>query len=132
MSRKSSERRIIRKNPHEIRRSSPEELSRLAAASEETIDLSEVPERTGSAQRVLRDATGRISPPRASKIRDAVLAEIRRRGISGHQLWTEARKHCATMPESAVYEFLSGKRQVGLAYLDAILEAIDLTVSRRA
>jgi hypothetical protein len=44
----------------------------------------------------------------------------------------DARKHCQTIPESAVYEFLSGKRQIGLAYLDAILETLDLTVSRRS
>jgi hypothetical protein len=31
-----------------------------------------------------------------------------------------------------VYEFLSGKRQVGMAYLDAMLEALRLTVARRS
>ena len=61
---------------------------------------------------------------------DGILSEIQRRGISGHQLWIEARKRCVTIPESAVYEFLAGKRQVGLAYLDAMLEALDLSVSR--
>ena len=51
--------------------------------------------------------------------------------MSGHQLWIEARKNCLTIPESAVYEFISGKRQIGLTYLDAILEALQLMVGPR-
>lgn len=131
MSQKSGDRRIV-KGRDDIRRSSPEELARLADVKDEGIDTSDISERSGPPNRVVRDAKGRIVGPLKSRIRAAILSEIKRRGLSGHQLWIEARKHCETIPESAVYEFLAGKRQVGLAYLDAMLEALDLTVSRRS
>jgi hypothetical protein len=96
------------------------------------IDTSEIPERGGPTTRLVRDANGRVVKAPKSRLRSAILFELERRGISGHQLWLEAMKHCQTIPESAVYEFLAGKRQVGLAYLDAMLEALDLTVGRRS
>jgi hypothetical protein len=130
MSQKSEDRRIVRKGPGDIRPSTRAELARIAARKDEAVDTSDIPERTGPANRVHRDSRGRISAPPKSRIREAILSEIERRRLSGHQLWIEARKRCGTIPESAVYEFLSGKRQVGLAYLDAMLEALDLTVSR--
>jgi hypothetical protein len=52
--------------------------------------------------------------------------------MSRRQLWREARKYCATLPESAVYEFLAGTRQIGLAYIEALLEAMNLKVVRRS
>jgi hypothetical protein len=94
------------------------------------VDTSDIAEQAGPCNRIVRDANGRIARPRQSRLRAAILAEVKRRGISGHQLWKEARTHCDTIPESAVYEFLTGKRQVGLAYLDAMLEAMNLTVTR--
>jgi hypothetical protein len=95
------------------------------------VDTSDIPERVGPCNRVVREADGKIARPQQSLLRAAILAEINRRGVSGHQLWKEARAFCDTLPESAVYEFLAGKRQVGLAYLDAMLEAMDLTVTRQ-
>lgn len=130
MSRKSESKRVVQKRPGDIRRSSQAELAEIAAGRDEEVDTSDVPERTGLANRLYRDSSGRIIHPPKSRIRGAILSEIERRGLSGHQLWIEARKRCETLPESAVYEFLAGKRQVGLAYLDAMLEALDLTVSR--
>jgi hypothetical protein len=102
----------------------------LADRIDDPVDTSDIPERVGPCDRVVRDADGRIARPQQSLLRAAILAEVQRRGISGHQLWKAARKHCDTIPESAVYEFLTGKRQVGLAYLDAMLEAMRLTVTR--
>jgi len=122
---------VTRKARHQIKRSPPDALAALAAANDEGIDTSDIPERTGRALRIERDAKGRIHRAGRSMIRAAILAEIKRRGIAGHQLWIEARKRCGTIPESAVYEFLSGKRQVGLAYLDAMLEALEWTISPR-
>lgn len=128
MSRKSLKQHTVRKSAKKIRRSSPSELARLADKIDEPVDTSDLPERVGPCERVVRDAQGRIVRPRESPLRAAILEEVKRRGISGHRLWKEARAFCDTIPESAVYEFLSGKRQLGLAYLDAILEALDLTV----
>ena len=93
-------------------------------------DTSDIPERVGPPQRVVRDAQGRIVGTQNSLLRSAILGEVQRRGISGHHLWKEARKYCSTIPESAIYKFLTGKRQVGFVYLDAILEALRLRVAR--
>ncbi|MBI4582955.1 MAG: hypothetical protein HY717_02880 [Planctomycetes bacterium] len=132
MSRKSIRKRIVRKSATEIRRSTPLEIAPLAAQIHDPVDTSELPERTGPSNRVTRDEHGRIIRPQQSLLRSAILAEIKRRDVSGHQLWKKAQKYCATIPESAVYEFLSGKRQVGLAYLDAMLEAMQLTVAHQS
>jgi len=131
MSRKPRESHTVRKSVKRIRRSTPSELARLARRGDEPVDTSDIPERVGPCNRVVRDADGRIVKPEQSPLRAAILAEVKRRGISGHRLWKEARACCDTIPESAVYEFLAGKRQIGLAYLDAMLEALDLTVSPR-
>jgi hypothetical protein len=131
MSRKSVRRSVIRKSVGQVRRSTRTELARLAARMDEAIDTSDIPERVGPCERVVRDADRRIVKPRQSLLRAAILAEVKQRGISGHELWRQAREYCDTIPESAVYEFLAGKRQVGLAYLDAMFEAMQLTVTRR-
>ncbi len=131
MNRKLRDRHMVRKSAKKIRRSTAAELTRLASRTEEPVDTSDMPERVGPCNRVVRNVDGRIVKLRESPLRAAILAEINRRGISGHRLWKEARVYCDTIPESAVYEFLAGKRQIGLAYLDALLEAMDLTVSPR-
>jgi hypothetical protein len=95
------------------------------------VDTSDLSERVGPCERIVRDAHGRIVRPQQSPLRAAILAEVKRRGISGHELWKQAREYCDTIPESAVYEFLAGKRQIGLAYLDAMFEAMQLTVLHR-
>ena len=130
MSRKPHDQHVVRKSAKRIRRSTPADLAGLASRVDEAVDTSDIPERVGSCDRV-RAADGRIIKPRESPLRAAILAEVHRRGISGHRLWKEARIYCDTLPESAVYEFLAGKRRIGLAYLDAILEAMGLTVSPR-
>ncbi len=131
MNRKSHDRQLVRKSARRIHRSTSADLARLASRADELVDTTDIPERVGPCNRVVRDADGRIIKPRESPLRAAILAEVQRRGISGHRLWKEARVYCETIPESAVYEFLAGKRQIGLAYLDALLEAMDLTVSPR-
>jgi hypothetical protein len=132
MSRKSHKERIVRKSAARVKRSSPSELARLAARMNDPVDTSDIPERTAPCNRVVRTPDGRIVQPESSILRRAILAEVNRRGISGHELWKLARTHCDTLPESAVYEFLASKRQVGLAYLDAMLNAMELTVEPRA
>lgn len=129
MSRKSHEDRMVRKSANRIRRTTPSELARLARRMDDPVDTSDMPQRTGPCNRVVRDADGKIVKPQDSLLRSAVLAEMKRRRLSGHKLWKASRNYCETLPESAVYEFLAGKRQIGLAYLDAILEAMDLTIA---
>ena len=121
----------VRKAAEAVRTSTSLELRRLAADMGRPVDTSDIPERKCPCRRVVRDSRGHIVNPGASILRGAILAEMERRALSGHELWKKAREHCGTIPESAVYEFLSGKRQVGLAYLDAMLEAMDMAVAPR-
>lgn len=77
-------------------------------------------------------AKGVRKPPLESMLRTAISAELKRRKMSRHQLWRSARRFCSTLPQSAVYEFLSGTRQIGLAYLEALLVAMELRIVRRS
>jgi len=43
-----------------------------------------------------------------------------------------AKEHCPTLPNSAVYEYLDGRRQVGGNYIEAMIEALGLEVRPRA
>lgn len=134
MSRKSSKApgaaapRIVRMKASELPRPDRAELEALKAMPDSEIDTSDIPERTGPVYRVVRGPDGRLPRPAPSPLRRAILAELQRREMNGHRLWKAARRFCPTLPESAVYEFLSGQRQVGLAYLDAMLTALELTV----
>jgi hypothetical protein len=75
---------------------------------------------------IRRDADGRIIKPPPSRIRSAILNELGRRQMTRYELWKTAHQSCPTLPQSAVYEFLRGFRQIGLGYLDALLAALDL------
>ena len=77
-------------------------------------------------QPLMRDSDGRIIKPPRSQIRSAILAELGRRQMSRYQLWKTARKYCPTLTQSAVYEFLRGIRQLGLAYIEALLATQDI------
>jgi hypothetical protein len=103
----------------EVPAATPADLARLQEAMRSPIDTSEIPERAPASGGALPETGG---------IRDAVLAEIGRQGLSRYRLWKAARAHSGTIPESAVYEFLRGERSIGLAYLDAILAALRLEV----
>jgi hypothetical protein len=48
--------------------------------------------------------------------------------MTRYELWQAARKFCPQLPSSAVYEFLRGRRAIGSPYLEALLNALELTV----
>ena len=121
-----------RKSASELAPATARDLERLRGAMERDIDTSEVPERPpGRATRARRTPKGRPFTPFPSGIRDAIRRELGRRQITRYELWKRARAHCPTLPESAVYEFLRGERQIGLEYVEALLAAVDLEVRRR-
>jgi hypothetical protein len=105
---------------------SPADLARLRAAANGPIDTSDIPESTGPVHRVHRDAQGRLPRKPPSLIRDAILAQLGHKHMTRYELWKRARRHCPTLPQSAVYEYLAGARQIGATYLDALLQAADL------
>jgi hypothetical protein len=76
--------------------------------------------------RLIRDADGRIIKPPPSRIRTAILEQLGRRQMTRYKLWKIARRKCPALPQSAVYEFLRGFRQIGLGYIEALLTAVDL------
>jgi hypothetical protein len=94
------------------------------------VDTSELPEHSSRAARVPPVRRTAAAPAPRSAIRDAILAALGRREITRYALWKAARRHCATIPESAVYEFLRGTRQIELPYIEALLRAVDLVVRR--
>jgi hypothetical protein len=124
--------RPVRKSASELAPATARDLKRLRGAMERDIDTSEIPERQpGRGAPARRTAAGKPIAPPASAIRDAIRRELGRRQITRYQLWKRARAHCPTLPESAVYEFLRGERQIGLEYVEALLAAVDLEVRRR-
>jgi hypothetical protein len=86
-------------------------------------------------QEMLAKAMARGVPPQkpreliGGRIRLAVVREMNRREWTSYALWKRARRTCPTLPQSAVYEFLAGTRAIGLEYVEAILNALDLRVT---
>lgn len=124
--------RVVRKSADQIAVVAARDVGRLRKLMERDVDTSDIPERRRQrAERARRSPEGRPIKPRESAIRDAIRRELGRRQITRYELWKRARTYCTTLPESAVYEFLRGVRQIGLEYVEALLAAVDLEVRRR-
>jgi hypothetical protein len=135
MPRKLPTTELVRRRAGDIGPATEADLARLRAAARGPIDTSDSPEKKGPFRRVKRDAQGRLPRPlpalRDSPIRRAILAELERRQMTRYQLWQAARKHCPKLPASAVYEYLRGRREIGLPYAEALMEAAGLAVGPR-
>src|SRR5437016_5886291 len=108
MSRRSAAGKTVRKRAGEIPAASRADLDRLRAAMRGPIDTGEIPERR-QFDRLQRDANGKLAP-RKSIIREAVEREMRRRRLTAYRLWQLARPHYPPLSQSAVHEFLKGRR----------------------
>ena len=128
MSKKSVAARTTRKSAGEIPRPSKKDLDRLRAAMTGDIDTTEIPERR-KVHRVRRDADGHL-PPRKSILREAVTREMQHLNLTVYRLWQRARTHYPPLSQSAVHEFLKGKRQLELPSLEALMTAVNLRVVR--
>lgn len=124
----NSEGKTVRWKAGDLPPITPERLAELKAIPDEAIDFSDIPECAGGA-RLRRDADGRL-PKRRSVIRDAIAASMAERGMTTYALWKEAKVHCPTISETAVGEFLKGRRSIGLEYIEALMTASGLTVTR--
>ena len=122
-----SESRTVRRRAGAIPPLTPEAIARLESIDEDSIDHSDIPDQS-SADRLVRDESGRL--PRRSMIRDAVTSVMVDRQLTTYALWKEARAYCPTISESAVGEFLKGRRQIGLDYAEALMAATGLTIVR--
>ncbi len=124
--------RTIRKRASELAPPTARDMERLRAAMDADVDTTEIPEgRPGRGTRARRTPEGKPAARPESAIREAIRRELGRRQITRYELWKRARTHCPTLPESAVYEFLRGERQIGLEYVEALLAAVELEVRRR-
>ncbi len=134
MPKKSAAGKLVRRRADQIRPTTKKDLARLLDAMEGPIDTSDIPEMKGPIRRIKRDAQGRLPQPlpelRDSPVRRAILAELGRREMTRYELWKEARAHCPRLPQSAVYEYLRGQRNIGLNYAEALLQAMGLVISR--
>lgn len=108
--------------------STSERLARLRRAMDAAADIDYGEGLPPESKRVQRDAHGRLPRKPRSAVRDAILRELGRREMTRYELWKRARKGCPTLPESAVYEFLRGQRQIGINYIEALLEALHFTI----
>ena len=128
MKHKSTSNRTVHRHFREIAAAKPAELNRLKKAMAGPIDCSDIPAGKVGAHRVVHPAPSRRAAGQGSLLRDAILAELGRRQMTRYQLWRDAQLHCKTLSESAVYEFLRGQRQIGVLYIEAILNALSLRI----
>lgn len=129
MPKKSATSRTVRRQAADIRPATAADLARLRAAASGPINTSDIPERTGVPHRVARDDQGRRPSPSGSPIREAILAALERRGMTRYALWLAARGRCATLSQSAVYEYLRGRRDIGTRYAEALMQATGLSIT---
>ncbi len=121
---------VVRRKAGEIPPTPSEDLERLLAMQDAgDVDTSDIPERKDRV-RLSRDADGNL-PPQRGTIRDAVASEMGRRGLSVYALWKAAKAHAPTISETAVGEFLKGRRSLGVALVEALLSALGLEVVHR-
>jgi len=128
MPKKSQTSKVVRKSAADIPATSATDLARLRAALNGPIDTSDIPEHRGQFSRLERESDGRL--PRKSLIRDAIARELQQYKMTPYRLWKEARVHCPTLSQPAVYEFLKGQRQLELPYAEALMAAVHLGVAR--
>jgi len=123
--------RIVRKTIDELEPTAHGDLERLRNAQSRADAIADSSEGDGlgpETSRLPRDPDGRLIKPPPSRIRSAILDELGNRSMTRYKLWKAAQKNCPTLPQSAVYEFLRGFRQIGLNYIEAILAALNLDV----
>jgi hypothetical protein len=107
---------IVRLAASQLKRPTRRDLRRLEQASAGPVDTSDIAEL-------------HISKRHRGPIRQAVIDEMRRQGLSGHRVWKLAREYCPRLAESAVYEFIANKRSVRVEYADALLQALGLQLT---
>ncbi len=121
--------KIVRREADQIPATSAQELERMLAIPDEAIDPSDIPERPVERQRLIRDPDGRLPKKRRGLIRDSIAAVMVEREMTPYSLWKAAREQCPTISETAVGEFLKGNRSIGLDYLEAMMTALELTIT---
>ena len=122
--------KVVRRRAVEVPPITPGRLAEIRGIPDEAIDTSDIPE-LPRGHRVRRDRDGRL-PPRRGAIREAIASVMASRAMTPYALWKGAQAHCPTITETAVGEFLKGKRSIGIEYVEALLLAADLRIVRNS
>jgi hypothetical protein len=131
MKKSSAGGKLVRYTAEEIPDATPADLQRLRTVASGPIDTSEIPEWRGGGRPVLRNAQGRLVERKIGLIAQAILSQLDHRQMTRYRLWQEAKAHCPTLSESAVYSFLGGTRQIEVPYVEALMKAVGLEPLRR-
>ena len=100
----------------------------MKAAAAGPADTTEILELLDSRKSGRRNALGQL-PVRSSIVRDAVMREMKSKQLTAYRLWKQAQLFYPQLPQSAVSEFLDGRRQLGLTYAEALLNALSLRLT---
>lgn len=119
MKSKSPTAKLVSKSIADLRAPSVADRKRLRAAAARSADLSEIAKRPWAVE---------SQPAVGGAIRAAIVAEMNRKKLTAYALWRLASKHCETLPNAAVYQFLRGQRQVRVDYAEAMMAALGLHV----
>ena len=119
--------KLVRYTASTLPKATQADLDRLRAIDENQIDTSDIPEQDLSSDKWITPAKRR-----QARLRTAIDAEMKRRGMTRYQLAKVAQRYCSSLSESAVYEYLAGQRQVGADYIEAMLAALELEVVPKA
>jgi hypothetical protein len=95
------------------------------------INTSDIPETEKLGPRLERDASGKLQKRPLSPIRKAILSALGRRQMTRYRLWQKARAIYPSLSQSAVYEYLRGQRDIGVASAEALMDAAGLTVTAK-
>jgi hypothetical protein len=120
--------RIVRRKAGEVPKTSAADLARMMSIANEAIDTSDIPEQTANGDRLVRDKDGRL-PKRDSMIRTTIAEAMAYRSMTVYALCKEARKYCPTISETAVGQFLKAQRSVGMDYIEAMFDALEIELS---
>src|SRR5271166_6097620 len=98
-----SARKVGRLSAAELPVPTTEELQRMEAMMDGSVDTSDIPETTELGPRVKRDASGRLQRNEVGPICKAILSALNRRRMTRYGLWKKANTLCPTLSQSAVY-----------------------------
>jgi hypothetical protein len=95
------------------------------------INTSDIPETKKLGPRLERDASGKLPERPLGPIRKAILAALGRHQMTRYRLWQKARTMHPSLAQSAVYEYLRGQRDIGVASVEALMAAAGLHVTAK-
>jgi hypothetical protein len=112
----------------EIPRPTAEDLARLEGAMLIPEQPGEYEEFSDCGPVVRRNASGELPRCPLDSVRRAMLKSLDQQQMTRYELWKKARAHHKGLSASAVYEYLRGARDLGIASVEALMKAANLKV----